>query len=111
MLSTKTKNSNKYVVPKFNANIKFKLILGWFKYVDIDDLNNNKVRKIHLLHITPQLFFDTNSGKDIHIMTIPYMNKFNKTYIARLVYYLMCKKFKIFIVCITIIHHFKTQPL
>jgi hypothetical protein len=62
--------------------------------VDIDDLNNNKVRKIKLPHITPQFLFDTNSGKDIHIMTIPYMNIFNKTYIAHLVYYLMCKKIK-----------------
>jgi len=94
MLSTKTKNSNKYMVPKFNANINFKLILGWFKYVDIGDLNNNKVRKIKLFHITPQFFFDTNSGKDIHIVTIPYMNKFNKTYIAHIIYYLICKKTK-----------------
>jgi len=30
------------MVPKLNANIKFKLSLGWFKYVDIKSLDNNK---------------------------------------------------------------------
>jgi hypothetical protein len=63
MLSTKIKNSNKYMVPKFNENINFKLILGWFKYVDINDLNNNKVRKIKLPHITPQFFLTQIVGK------------------------------------------------
>jgi hypothetical protein len=34
--SIKTMKSNKYMMPKFNANIKyFKLNLRWFKHVDI----------------------------------------------------------------------------
>lgn len=32
-------------MPKFNAKIRFKLILRWFKYVDIKMLYNNKVGK------------------------------------------------------------------
>jgi len=54
MLSTKIKNSNKYIMPKFNANIKFKLSLDWSKYVDIKILNNNKVENLKVSsHIAP----------------------------------------------------------
>jgi hypothetical protein len=31
---------------KFNANIKYILALGWFKYVNIKILENNKLTKI-----------------------------------------------------------------
>jgi hypothetical protein len=34
-IATKTKNSNKYMISKFNANIKFKLSLRWVKYANI----------------------------------------------------------------------------
>jgi hypothetical protein len=33
-------------VPKFNANIKFKLNLGWLKYVGIRNLNKNRARQL-----------------------------------------------------------------
>jgi hypothetical protein len=33
------------MVPKFNEQIKFKIILRWIKYVDIRILDNNKVQK------------------------------------------------------------------
>jgi hypothetical protein len=33
------------MVPKFNEQIKFRLILMWIKYVDIRILDNNKVQK------------------------------------------------------------------
>jgi hypothetical protein len=39
---TKTKNSNKYIIPKLNANIKFKVNLRWVKYVNIKNLDKNK---------------------------------------------------------------------
>jgi hypothetical protein len=43
MFSTKIKNSQKYMVPKCNANIKFKLNLRWFKYMNIKILDNYMV--------------------------------------------------------------------
>lgn len=50
----KNKKFKKYMMLKFNANIKFKLNLGWFKYLNIKNLNNNKMRKIIVLsHIIP----------------------------------------------------------
>jgi hypothetical protein len=33
------------MVSKFNASIKFILCLGWFKYVDFRNLDNDKARK------------------------------------------------------------------
>jgi hypothetical protein len=36
MTSTKIKDSNKYMISKFNA--KNELILGWFKYMNIKNL-------------------------------------------------------------------------
>jgi hypothetical protein len=33
------------MVPKFNVEMKYKLCLKWFKYIDIKNLNNNKVGK------------------------------------------------------------------
>jgi hypothetical protein len=53
MLPTKTKNSKIYIMPKFNANIKFKLSLGWFKYMDIKILDNNKMENLIFPHILP----------------------------------------------------------
>jgi hypothetical protein len=45
--SIKTKNSNKYVVAKFNANIKLKLSLRWkIKYMVIKNLDNNRLGKL-----------------------------------------------------------------
>jgi hypothetical protein len=44
------------MVPKFNANIKFKLNLKWLKYVNIKKLNNNKMTRIKTpTHNTPKL--------------------------------------------------------
>jgi hypothetical protein len=41
-------------MPKFNPNIKFKLSLDWFKYVDIKILDNNKVENLKVSsHIAP----------------------------------------------------------
>jgi hypothetical protein len=40
-LSTKTKTSNMYMMPKFNANIKFKLSLRWYKHVNIKKKYNH----------------------------------------------------------------------
>jgi len=41
------------MVSKFNANIK--LSLRWFKYVNIRNLHNNKVKKIEApSHKTPE---------------------------------------------------------
>ncbi len=54
------------MVPKLNANIKFKLSLGWFKYVDIKSLDNNKVQQTKTLsHTTPpnNTLFDIGSRK------------------------------------------------
>ncbi len=34
------------MVPKFNEQIKFKIILRWIKYVDIRILDNNRVQKL-----------------------------------------------------------------
>jgi hypothetical protein len=45
MFLTKIKNSHKYMVPKCNANIKFKLNLRWFKYMNIKILDNYMVIK------------------------------------------------------------------
>jgi hypothetical protein len=54
-LATKTKNSNKYIVPKFNANIRSKWTLKWFEYVYIKNLDNSGVGKIKgPSHNTPQ---------------------------------------------------------
>jgi hypothetical protein len=44
-LSIKIRNSNKYVRPKFNANLKLKLSIRWFKYVDPININNSGVGK------------------------------------------------------------------
>jgi hypothetical protein len=41
-LSSKITNSNMNMVPKLNTNIKPKLSLNWFKYVDIKILDNNR---------------------------------------------------------------------
>lgn len=49
VLTLSTKTANKYMVPKLNVNLKFKLSLGWFIYVDNRNLNNNEVRKIKAL--------------------------------------------------------------
>jgi len=50
---------NKYIVSKFNVNIKLKLSVGWLKYVDIIKSNNNRVGKTMFLHIIPiNIFFD-----------------------------------------------------
>ncbi len=43
-------------MPKFNANIRFKLILRWFKYVDIKMLYNNKVGNLKIPHMIPQQY-------------------------------------------------------
>jgi hypothetical protein len=42
------KNSNKYIITKFNTNIKFKLNISWIKYVDIKKLCNNRVGKFEV---------------------------------------------------------------
>jgi hypothetical protein len=45
--SLKKKTSNKYVVPKFNANIKLKLSLRWnIKYMVIKKLDSNRLGKL-----------------------------------------------------------------
>ncbi len=36
------------MIPKFNPNIKFKLSLGLFKYVDIKTYDSNKVSKFNV---------------------------------------------------------------
>lgn len=36
------------MIPKFNPNIKFKLNLGLFKYVDIKTYDSNKVSKFNV---------------------------------------------------------------
>ncbi len=41
---------NKYIVSKFNVNIKLKLSVGWFKYVNIIKSNNNRVGKQERWH-------------------------------------------------------------
>jgi hypothetical protein len=47
-------NSNKNMMSKFNANIKFKLNLKKFKNVDIRNLNNKRLRRFLIpLYNTP----------------------------------------------------------
>jgi hypothetical protein len=41
------------MVPKFNEQIKFKIIPRWIKYVDIIMLNNDRVQKLKIPHNTP----------------------------------------------------------
>ncbi len=53
MGSTKIKNSNRYMIPKFNENREAKLSLGWIKYVEITVLSNNRVGKLKFFHIIP----------------------------------------------------------
>jgi hypothetical protein len=53
MGSTKIKNSNRYMIPKFNGNIEVKLSLGWIKDVDIINLSNNRVGNLNFFHIIP----------------------------------------------------------
>jgi hypothetical protein len=62
---------NEYIVSNFNANIKSKLSVGWFKYVDIIKSNNNRVGKIMFLHIIPtnNILFDARMAKfNIYIL-------------------------------------------
>jgi len=62
---------NEYIVSKFNANIKFKSVVGWLKYVDIIKSNNNRVGKIMFLHIIPtnNILFDGRMSKfNIYIL-------------------------------------------
>lgn len=61
---------NKYIVSKFNVNIKLKLSVGWLKYVDIIKSNNNRVGKTMFLHIIPiNIFFDAwMSNFNIYIL-------------------------------------------
>jgi hypothetical protein len=53
------------MVPKFNANIKFKLKFWWLKNMDIDLLNNNKVGNFNVpSDYTPNnILFDILSVK------------------------------------------------
>jgi hypothetical protein len=54
LLSIEIWNSNKYVMLKFNANLKLKLSIRWFKYVDPINLNNSGVGKFKApSHNTP----------------------------------------------------------
>jgi hypothetical protein len=53
---TKIKISNNYMMPKFNANIKFKLNSKTLKYVNMKKLNNNKMKRIKTpIHNTPKI--------------------------------------------------------
>jgi hypothetical protein len=47
-LKLKLKIQKIYMIPKFNPNIKFKLNLGLFKYVDIKTYDSNKVSKFNV---------------------------------------------------------------
>jgi hypothetical protein len=48
------------MVPKFNANIKFKLKFKWLNNMDINLLNNNKVGKFNVpSHNNPKKIFLT----------------------------------------------------
>jgi hypothetical protein len=51
---------------KFNSNIKFKLSLGWFKYMDIKILDNNKMENLIFPHILPphNKLFDAHYEKN-----------------------------------------------
>jgi hypothetical protein len=52
------------MTPKFNASIQFELILGWFKYVDIKLLDNNRSKNLTFFHIIcPKNIFDACSVK------------------------------------------------
>jgi len=43
-------------MPKFNPNIKFKLNSKTLKYVNMKELNNNKMKELKLPPIIPQKY-------------------------------------------------------
>jgi len=54
------------MLPKFKANINFKINLKWLKYVNIKKLNNNKMKIIKTpTHNTPKYLFKTCNEKII----------------------------------------------